>query len=62
MARTSQEVFELDGVQVPLSSLAERGDPSWDIDAHAGSLDGLLDLARADEEERGLHDNQEEQA
>jgi DNA ligase D-like protein (predicted polymerase) len=36
--------------------LAERGDPSADIDAHAGSLDGLLELARADEEERGLAD------
>ncbi len=36
--------------------LAERGDPSADIDAHAGSLDGLLALARADEEERGLQD------
>jgi bifunctional non-homologous end joining protein LigD len=30
--------------------LQEVGDPSADIDAHAGSLDGLLDLARRDEE------------
>jgi bifunctional non-homologous end joining protein LigD len=35
--------------------LAERGDPSADIDAHAGSLESLLDLARRDEEE-GLGD------
>ncbi len=31
------------------------GDPSADIDAHAGSLDGLLELARIDEE-NGLPD------
>jgi bifunctional non-homologous end joining protein LigD len=30
--------------------VAEHGDPSADIDAHAGRLDGLLDLARRDEE------------
>jgi bifunctional non-homologous end joining protein LigD len=30
--------------------VAEHGDPSTDIDAHAGRLDGLLDLARRDEE------------
>ena len=35
--------------------VAERGDPSADIDTHAGALDGLLALARADEE-RGLGD------
>ncbi len=35
--------------------LAELGDPAADIDAHAGRLDGLLDLARRDEEE-GLGD------
>jgi bifunctional non-homologous end joining protein LigD len=35
--------------------LRAMGDPSADIDAHPGSLDALLDLARADEE-RGLHD------
>jgi DNA ligase D-like protein (predicted polymerase) len=35
--------------------LAERGDPSADIDAHAGSLESLLDLARRDAEE-GLGD------
>ena len=30
--------------------VAERGDPSADIDAHAGSIASLLELARADEE------------
>jgi hypothetical protein len=30
--------------------LRERGDPSADIDAHAGTLDALHDLARRDEE------------
>jgi DNA ligase D-like protein (predicted polymerase) len=35
--------------------LREHGDPSADIDAHAGSLDALLDLARRDEE-AGLED------
>ncbi len=35
--------------------LADTGDPSADIDAHAGSLAGLLELSRRDEE-RGLGD------
>jgi DNA ligase D-like protein (predicted polymerase) len=35
--------------------LAERGDPSASIDEHAGSLDGLLELAARDERE-GLGD------
>jgi bifunctional non-homologous end joining protein LigD len=35
--------------------LASIGDPGADIDEHAGSLDGLLELARRDEEE-GLGD------
>src|SRR3984957_9458954 len=35
--------------------VAEIGDPSADIDAHAGSLDGLLELARIDQE-NGLPD------
>jgi len=35
--------------------VAERGDPHADIDAHAGSLAGLLELARIDEE-NGLGD------
>ena len=33
-----------------------RGDPAAGIDEHAGSLAGLLDLSRTDEEERGLGD------
>ena len=32
------------------------GDPSADIDSNAGSLDSLLALADADEQERGLED------
>jgi hypothetical protein len=35
--------------------LKKRGDPSADIDEHAGSLEQLLELARRDEEE-GLGD------
>ncbi len=35
--------------------LAQRGDPSAEIDVHAGSLSALLDLARRDEED-GLGD------
>jgi bifunctional non-homologous end joining protein LigD len=35
--------------------VAEHGDPSADIDAHAGSLEALLELARRDEE-AGLPD------
>lgn len=31
--------------------LAERGDPSADIDAHPGSLDALLELTRRDDED-----------
>ena len=33
-----------------------RGDPSAEIDDHAGSLDALLELAARDEEARGLGD------
>jgi DNA ligase D-like protein (predicted polymerase) len=36
--------------------LRAHGDPSADIDAHAGSLDSLLELASHDEEARGLED------
>jgi DNA ligase D-like protein (predicted polymerase) len=36
--------------------LATVGDPSADIDRHAGTLDGLLALADRDEQERGLED------
>ncbi|WP_210491673.1 non-homologous end-joining DNA ligase [Patulibacter sp. SYSU D01012] len=44
--------FRLDTVPALLEA---HGDPHADIDAHAGSLAGLLDLARRDEEE-GLGD------
>jgi DNA ligase D-like protein (predicted polymerase) len=44
--------FRIDTVP---ARLAERGDPSADIDAHPGSLDGLLALADRDGE-RGLQD------
>jgi bifunctional non-homologous end joining protein LigD len=36
--------------------VARRGDPTADMDEHAGSLDPLLELSRVDEEERGLGD------
>ena len=36
--------------------VADRGDPAADIDDHAGSLAGLLELSRIDEEQRGLGD------
>jgi DNA primase len=45
--------FRIDTVP---ARLGERGDPSADIDAHAGALDSLLELARRDAEERGLDD------
>ena len=45
--------FRVDTVPERLRSV---GDPSWDIDAHPGSLEGLLALADADEHERGLQD------
>jgi hypothetical protein len=35
--------------------VAKRGDPSAEMDAHAGSLEGLLELSRRDEEQ-GLGD------
>ncbi|MGI8715483.1 MAG: DNA polymerase domain-containing protein [Solirubrobacteraceae bacterium] len=36
--------------------VARRGDPSADMDDHAGSLAALLELSRIDEEQRGLGD------
>jgi bifunctional non-homologous end joining protein LigD len=48
------EPAELTVKTVP-ARLRERGDPSADIDQHAGSLDGLLELAAKDERE-GLGD------
>jgi bifunctional non-homologous end joining protein LigD len=48
------EPAELTLTTVPVR-LRERGDPSADIDEHAGSLDGLLELAARDERD-GLGD------
>jgi bifunctional non-homologous end joining protein LigD len=48
------EPAELTLATVPVR-LRERGDPSASIDEHAGSLDGLLELAASDERE-GLGD------
>jgi DNA ligase D len=42
-------------LQTVPARLRERGDPSADIDEHAGSLDGLLELAARDERD-GLGD------
>jgi bifunctional non-homologous end joining protein LigD len=53
VAACEPEDFRLDTVP---GRLRELGDPSADIDAHAGSLDALLELARRDAEERGLDD------
>ena len=54
------EVPECDPADFTIRSVPERlatlGDPSADIDQHAGSLDALLALAHADAEERGLED------
>jgi DNA primase len=47
-----QEELRIDTVP---ALVAQRGDPHADMDAHAGSLDGLLELARRDEE-NGLGD------
>jgi len=53
------EVADVEPGELRLDTVAERvarrGDPSAEIDAHAGLLDGLLELARRDEEE-GLGD------
>jgi DNA ligase D-like protein (predicted polymerase) len=54
------EVPECDPAEFTIRTVPERlatvGDPSADIDQHAGSLDALLALAHADAEERGLQD------
>jgi DNA ligase D-like protein (predicted polymerase) len=47
-----QEELRIDTVP---ALVARRGDPHADMDAHAGSLDGLLELSRRDEE-NGLGD------
>ena len=43
------------GLETVPDRLATVGDPAADIDEHSGSLNGLLELARRDEEE-GLGD------
>ncbi|MBA3326679.1 MAG: DNA polymerase domain-containing protein [Solirubrobacterales bacterium] len=49
-----EEVADVEPQDLRLDTVPDRvardGDPSADIDAHAGRLDGLLDLARSDEE------------
>jgi bifunctional non-homologous end joining protein LigD len=54
-----EEVADAEPAELRLDTvparLREHGDPAADIDAHAGSLQSLLDLARRDEEE-GLGD------
>jgi DNA ligase D-like protein (predicted polymerase) len=56
---TWDEVPDVDPADYTIRSVPERfariGDPSAEIDEHAGSLEGLLDLARRDEE-GGLSD------
>ncbi|HUB73709.1 MAG TPA: non-homologous end-joining DNA ligase [Solirubrobacteraceae bacterium] len=53
------EVADVEPAELTLKTvparLRERGDPAADIDEHAGSLDGLLELAARDERE-GLGD------
>jgi bifunctional non-homologous end joining protein LigD len=53
------EVADVEPAELTLSSvparLRERGDPAAEIDEHAGSLDGLLELAARDERD-GLGD------
>jgi DNA ligase D-like protein (predicted polymerase) len=54
------EVPDVEPAELRLDTVPDRvarqGDPSAEIDAHAGRLDALLELARQDEEERGLQD------
>jgi DNA primase len=52
VADVEPELLRIDTVP---ARVAEHGDPSANIDDHAGSLDALLDLARRDEE-AGLED------
>jgi bifunctional non-homologous end joining protein LigD len=53
------EVADVDPAELTIDTVpdlvARRGDPSADIDEHAGSLDPLLELSRRDEEQ-GLGD------
>ena len=54
------EVADVEAAELRIDTvpalLVRRGDPAIDIDAHAGSLDALLELSRSDEQERGLGD------
>ncbi|MGH2916052.1 MAG: non-homologous end-joining DNA ligase [Solirubrobacteraceae bacterium] len=54
------EVADVDPAQLRIDTVPElvarRGDPSAEMDAHAGSLDALLELSARDEAERGLGD------
>ncbi len=54
------EVADVEAGELRLDTVpglvARRGDPAADLDAHPGSLTGLLELSRIDEEERGLGD------
>jgi DNA ligase D-like protein (predicted polymerase) len=54
-----EEVPDVEPADLRIDTVPDRvaklGDPAADIDAHPGRLDGLLDLARRDEEE-GLGD------
>ncbi|HLI59087.1 MAG TPA: DNA polymerase domain-containing protein [Solirubrobacteraceae bacterium] len=56
---TWEEVPDVEPAELRIDTVpglvARRGDPAASIDEHAGSLDGLLKLARIDEE-RGLGD------
>ncbi|MGH2858633.1 MAG: ATP-dependent DNA ligase, partial [Solirubrobacteraceae bacterium] len=57
---TWDEVAEVEPAELTLDTVPDlvdrRGDPSAEIDAHAGSLDALLELSHRDETERGLGD------
>jgi bifunctional non-homologous end joining protein LigD len=55
-----EEVPDVDPAELRIDTVpalvARRGDPAAGIEEHPGSLEGLLALARVDEEERGLGD------
>jgi DNA ligase D-like protein (predicted polymerase) len=54
------EVADVEPAELRIDTVPDRvaahGDPAADIDAHAGSLDALLELSRVDEVQRGLGD------
>ncbi|MGH2858888.1 MAG: non-homologous end-joining DNA ligase [Solirubrobacteraceae bacterium] len=57
---TWDEVADVEPAELTIDTVPglveRRGDPSAQIDAHAGSLDALLELSQRDESERGLGD------